>query len=442
TEVNQLTRMMYRADKNNFAPRFGFAWNPGRGQTVVRGGYGISYAAILPVSYGMARFNPPQVQVYLVQAPDLLHPLAGSTARPSSQFLLSPDLIPAYSHQYTLAIERALPGAMSLRAAYLGSRTFHLLTQQVYNRARPSAVLPNTTATVQARRPNPNLADINVIESNANAYYDALQLTLDKRISRGLAFRAVYTFGKNIDTGGDFTNTATGVERPPETGITTCEECDRISDHKGVSLFDTPHALVFSYSYLIPFRTASRWANTVLSGWQVSGTTIFQSGIPYHLHTGSDGPGLGNVDGVSQDRPNITNSRLLGSSFDDPDTSVQRLGADTCRLLSPGEVPAGVAPYIRCSSFDSNLPLGGRGNLGWNTFRKDGTHNWNVSLGKTFSLPGGRERTVQFRAEFINFFNHAIFDKPNVQMSSPIFGQITNTANKGRQIQFSLRLNL
>ncbi|HEY7679724.1 MAG TPA: hypothetical protein VIC04_04335, partial [Terriglobia bacterium] len=99
------------------------------------------------------------------------------------------------------------------------------------------------------------------------------------------------------------------------------------------------------------------------------------------------------------------------------------------------------AGYLDCPYFDTNLPVGGRGSIGMNVFRKDGTHNWNFAFGRTFPITGGRERTLQFRTEFINFFNHAQFDKANVQMSGVIFGQITNTANKGRQVQFSLRLN-
>jgi len=418
-EVNRLTDVGYDADTNNFAPRFGFAWNPAKGKTVIRGGYGISFAQIMGVSYGMTRFNAPQVQVFQKDNPDLLNPVVASG--PQTIFNLSPDLIPAYSHHYTLGIERAVPWGITMRAGYVGTRTFHLLTQQVYNRAQPSTVVPNTTATIQARRPDQRFADIIVIESHANAYYDALVVSADKRLSNGLTFRALYGFGKNIDTGGDFTNTATGVEKPPEVGTTACELCDAVSDHKSWSLFDTPHALTISYSYTLPFAgSVNGLAKTLFGGWQISGTTIFQSGTPYHLHTGGDGPGIGNVDGWGQDRPNIGNPVVLGKSFDDPDTSVARLAA---------------------GNFDTNIPVGGRGNIGFNVFRKDGTHNWNFAIGRTFPLPGGRERSIQFRSEFINFFNHAQFDKPNVQLSSTIFSQITNTANKGRQAQFSLRLS-
>jgi hypothetical protein len=132
---------------------------------------------------------------------------------------------------------------------------------------------------------------------------------------------------------------------------------------------------------------------------------------------------------------------LSVGSFDDPDTSVTLLGADTCIPRNVPDASGATAPYVRCRYFDTNVPVGGRGNIGFNVFRKDGTHNWNLAVGRTFPLPGGGERTAQFRAEFINFFNHAQFDKANVQVSGAIFGQITNTANKGRQVQFSLRLN-
>ena len=448
SEVNGLTDPQFHTDKNNFAPRVGLAWNPDSGKTVIRAAYGISYSQIFPITYGMTRFNPPANQSIQVSAPDLANPLAGFSTEPTpgartSLFQLSPDLVNPYSHQYSFGIERSLPWSATLRVAYIGMRTFHLLTQQIFNRARPSTdpVIPNTTATVNQRRPDPRYFDINMVESNANAYYDAVQLSLNQRFTHGLTFRASYTFGKNLDTGGDFTNTASGVERPPETGTPSCEVCDHVSDLKGVSLFDTPHVLVVSYTYSLPFPRGNGWAARLFSGWQASGTTIFQSGTPFHLHTGSDGPGIGNVDGVGQDRPNISNPALLGLSLDDPDTSRIALGADSCTLPNvPNAATGEVRPYLWCSAFDGNLPVGGRGNLGYNTYRKDGTSNWNFSIARTFRLPG-QERSLQFRTEFINLFNHAQFEKPGVNVASDTFAEITNTVNKGRQVQFSLRFN-
>jgi hypothetical protein len=249
----------------------------------------------------------------------------------------------------------------------------------------------------------------------------AVQVSADKRLTNGLAFRASYTFGKSIDTGGDFTNTASGVETPPGQGTQTCHPCNRFSDQKELSLFDTPQVFVLNYSYALPFAAGrGGWMSALFSGWQISGTTIFQSGTAFHLHSGSDAPGIGNVDGVGHDRPNLTNPAILGKSIDNPDTSPS---------------------ILRREYFNNNFEPGSRGNIGYNTFRKDGTNNWNVAIGRTFPLLGGRERLLQFRTEFINFFNHAQFDKPAVQLSARTFAQITNTVNKGRQIQFLLRLN-
>ena len=133
------------------------------------------------------------------------------------------------------------------------------------------------------------------------------------------------------------TNTATGVERPPETGTSTCEICDYNSDKKGLSLFDTTHAFAVSYAYTLPFFSgATGLKKALFSGWQISGLTSLQSGTPYHMHTGSDGPGLGNVDGWGQDRPNIKDPSLLGKSFDDPDTSPILLGAASCTRVAGG----------------------------------------------------------------------------------------------------------
>jgi hypothetical protein len=337
---------------------------------------------------------------------------------------------------YNLSLEWALPAQTLLRLAYIGSRSIHLLTQGNYNRSVVVPGIPTTLATLNLRRPDQRYSAINIIESNSIAYYDAAQASVEKRLTQGLTFRTAYTFGKAINLGGDFTNTASGVEVPPETGSPSCEDCNHFSDQKGWALFDTPQVLTVSYVYRLPFFVGtSGGPMAALKGWEISGTTLLQSGVPFHIHTGSDAPGYGNVDGNTQDRANILNPSLLGKSFDNPGTSGALLGADTCR-------PPGTdgLPYLHCQNFDANIPPGGRGNLGFNTFRKDGTNNWNVAFGRAFRLSGG-ERSLNFRTEFINFFNTPQFDKPGNYLSSATFGKITNTVNKGRQVQFTVKLN-
>jgi Carboxypeptidase regulatory-like domain len=444
TEVNHLTDPKMPLQQG-VGPRFGFAWSPGRGRLTIRSGYGISFGSIFPVTYQTTRFNPPSVQVLEINAPSLTDALALARAAPAMKpipgaqpnlYLLSPDLVLPYTHMYNFSLQWALPAQTLLRLTYMGSRSFHILSQGVYNRPVVVPGIPTTEATLNQRRPDRRYGAINVVESNSIDYYDAAQASVEKRLTHGLTFRAAYTFSKDINLGGDFTNTASGVEIPPETGTATCETCNRVSDQKGLALFDTPQVFTISYVYRLPFLAGSTGLPAVaLQGWQVSGTTLFQSGVAYHFHTGSDAPGYGNVDGNSADRPNILNPSLLGKSFDNPDTVTAILGANTCR-------PPGTdgLPYLHCQYFDTNIPPGGRGNLGWNTFRKDGTANWNVALGRSFRLPGG-ERSLDFRTEFINFFNTPQFDKPGTQLAVATFGKITNTVNKGRQVQFTLKLN-
>ncbi len=442
-EVNNLTDPKMPTERG-VGPRFGLAWNPGRGRFTIRSGYGISYSSIFPVTYQTTRFNPPSVQVLEINTPRLVDALALAKAAPTMKpipgaqqnlYLLSPDLVLPYTHMYNLGLEWALPAQTLVRLAYMGSRSFHLLTLGVYNRPVVVPGIPTTSATINKRRPDQRYGAINVVESNSINYYDAAQASVEKRLTRGLTLRAAYTFSKDINLGGDFTNTASGVEVPPEEGTLSCETCNRF-DQKGLALFDTPQVLAISYAYRLPFFAGStRWPAAALQGWQISGTTLFQSGVTFHLHTGSDAVGYGNVDGETGDRPNILNPSLLGKSFDNPATAAALMGADTCR-------PPGTdgLPYLHCKNFDDNIPPGGRGNLGMNTFRKDGTANWNVAFGRSFRLPGG-ERSLDFRAEFINLFNTPQFDKPGVQLALATFGKITNTVNKGRQVQFTLKLN-
>jgi hypothetical protein len=444
TEVNHLTDPKM-PEQHTVGPRFGFALNPGGRSLTIRSGYGISYSSIFPVTYQTTRFNPPLVQVLQINTPLLVDALAMAKAAPGMKpipraqqdlYLLSPDLVTPYSHMYNLALEWQLPAQMLMRFAYIGSRSYHLLTQGVYNRPEVVPGIPTTSATINARRPDQRYGNINIVESNSIGYYDAAQAGIEKKLTHGLTFRAAYTFGKAINLGGDFTNTASGVEVPPETGTPSCEHCSQFSDQKGLALFDTPQVFSISYVYRLPFGGgASRWPGAALKGWQISGTTLFQSGVAYHFHTGSDAPGFGNVDGNTADRPNILNPSLLGKSFDNPDTVGAILGANTCR-------PPGTdgLPYLHCQYFDTNIAPGGRGNLGMNTFRKDGTANWNVAFGRSFRLPS-RDRSMDFRTEFINFFNTPQFDKPGTQLAVATFGKITNTVNKGRQVQFTLKLN-
>ena len=432
-EVNNLTPVLFDGDHNNFAPQFGFAWNPRRSQTTVRGGFGVAFGPLHPILYSRARFNPPALRDVNVPSPSLLNPLAGAqitaggTER-SEQKTVSPDLASPYSYIYTLQIQRELPLGLLLNLGYAGERTFKLPNRWVFNRAEPVPGIPTETRTIVERRPNPNYLQMTTTMNGVIAYFDAFQVALNRRLARGLALNLRYTFSKSISTvDTTFAEIETGAG-VPQTGR------DLIGDMKGVSKFDTPHSLTVGYTYEVPkIRSQLAAVSHLFGGWRISGTTTFKSGTPSNLTTGSDSPGFGNVDGVrGSDRPNLLDPAILGRSFDNPDASRAALAVDTCQR------PTAERPYMLCKYFDTNLPPAGRGNIGYNVFRSDGTDNFNVALER--EIPVREAAAVLVRSEFINFFNHAQFAEPNLRMSSDTFGYITNTANRGRIIQLFMRL--
>ena len=438
TEVNRLSSFPFSTDANNFAPQFGFAWNPKEGRTVVRGGYGMTYGTIPPLLYQRVRFNPPAMIGFGVPSPNLLDPLRGvdrapDGTEPSEMKLMSPDLVTPYAHLYSLQIQRELPANWAVTLGYLGERTIQLPVRFVYNRAEPVAGIELSTETINRRRPDPRFLQITETVNGAMAYFDALQIAVNRRSSRGLTLNVRYTFSKAISTAD-----AIFADIAPSTASVS-QSSEIVSDLKGVAKFDIPHALVIGYSYEFPRRPTRGLLSALLGGWRISGTTTFKSGTPFSVHAGSDAPGFGNVDGVrGADRPNLLDPKILGQSFDHPDTSRARMGVDSCKRT---DLP-GVPRFLQCQYFDTNILSKGRGNIGYNTFRNDGIHNWNLALEKEFSLreAGTAAPHLLVRAESLNFLNQPQFAEVISRLAADTFGYITNTANKGRVTQLLLKL--
>ena len=417
-EVQELTSIPYDCDCNNLAPRFGFAYRLGHGLGVWRGSYGIQYGQIFNVTYGQARFSPPANLNITLQAPDLVNPLGrlhpsdlDPNAR-STVFLIDPELATPYSHQYAVSWQIPLVGDLTLDLGYVGSRTHKLLTLWYINRAQPVEGIPQTTRTVNRRRPDPRFYDNRLVLNGSRGYFDAAKAVLALPNWKGLTLQASYWWSKAIDLGNDFSNTASG--RSGRRGRSQ-SELNSHAEMRAVSSFDQPHALLVRANWRSPVL---RGLNGRLFGsWQVGTVMLAKSGTPFNVIAGSDGPGFGNVDGSPGDRPNLLDPLLLGRTVDDPDTSTSQL-------------PSSAFAFIR--------PTDKAGNLGRNMFRKDGIFNINMALSKQWALP--RDASILFRAESLNLLNHPQFAEPGRQLTSPNFGQITNTLNDGRAFRFSLEL--
>jgi len=412
-EVDGLSAVPYGCDCGNLAPRFGFAYRLPGHWGALRGAYGLHFGEIFPVTFQQTRFNPPQVIKLEIQTPNLADPLGAlppEALRPGARstiFVLSPDLSSPYSHQYNFSWEPFSLVNWKLQLGWVGSRSHKLLMKWRNNRAQPAPGIPRTTETINQRRPNPNHFEIRHILNASRAYFDAGRAAVGVPAWRGLSLDAVYWFGKAIDLGGDYTTTASG----EATSHALCQSEFLVhQDLKGPSRFDQSHAFLLRFFYALP-ASSPAWRD-----WTLSAVFLVKTGTPFNVFTGSDGPGFGNVDGSNSDRPNLLDPSLLGRSIGHPDTSARLMPRSAFAFPAPGE---------------------SRGNLGAHVFRKAGIGNLNAALARTFHL--GADKTLIFRAESINFFNTPQFDEPGTDLTSPGFGQITNTLNDGRTFRLLLR---
>ncbi len=418
-EVNGLDVVPYPCDCNNIAPRFGFAWRISPRAGRLRGAYGVHYGEIFATTYGQTRLSPPGSYRVALGQPDLLRPL-GDIPRGtipagliSGEFLISPDMVTPYSHQYNLSWEPEGTGAWRLQLAYIGSRTHKLFQMWFENRARNVPGLPLISATINQRRADTRKLEVFRLLNASRGYYDAARASLIMPRKARFNGEISYWFSKAIDLGNDYTSTLSGVDARQGRSQS---EANVHGDLKGPSSFDQRHSLLVRGAYDVPGPLSGRWRH-LAGGWSLSFVWLLKNGTPFTVETGSDGPGFGNVDGQGSDRPHLVDTAVLGRTIGDPDNSSALLPRSAFRFLSPGEP---------------------RGSLGRNTFRRGRISNVNSALTRTWSLAA--ERALEFRAESINVFNTPQFAEPSRELTSPSFGKITNTMNDGRTFKFLLRL--
>src|SRR5882724_4861447 len=485
------------------APRLGFAYDLGGHQTTtVRGGYGIYFARedvgtvdqlsfqapFLPVAFAgepagsLANFflTPPNALpkggVLDPNFVPCLGAFAGfidpATGLPTNNTSLaanyacasgSPGLVPSQflfgltvprhfvapnTQQWNLTLQRALGQQWVLEVGYIGAHAVHLRETRTSIQARlasptnpitltdasgnPFLITTSTISNGPARSNNAGINGYNgfqLFADDAYSHYNSLQATLSRRWGQGY-FQGAYTFSKSTDatsSGNTAFNTAFNDE-------------SNLNGSRGLSDFDRPHRLVVSYRYDLPFfKTETGVKAALLSGWALSGITVFQSGTPF----------------------SVTDSGA-GSAFLGPGLTPLTLGA---QLASGGSLSAGLTTgsirdrvnnsYLNFANFTTApfVPAsqGGDGtvtffgNLGRNIYRGPFQQNWDFALIKNIKITERQE--LRFTSDFFNIWNHANFANPSINdvetigtnpASSP-FGKIFSTVGTPRLIQFSLR---
>ena len=414
---NGVPRSAFEPDRNNFAPRVGFAWTVDEAEkTVLRGGYGIYYDQSPLAPAEALYFNSPYFDNNIFfSIPGL--PLTLNNPFPSffplplpdSALAIQRDLRTGYMQHWNFNVERQFGERSVLEVAYVGSKGTKLLTARDINQPQPSVLPPGLPF---VPRPDPRFDDIDLLESRANSNYKALQARFQQRLARGFSTLASYTWSKSIDDASNFFSSA-GDPNFPQNSYNVAAE-------RGRSNFDVRHRLSVSYSYALPFGknrqylSNAGWLSTALSGWESYGIVTLQSGRPFTVallpEIDNSGTGRSILGFGANDRPNLVGDAELSNPTTD-------------RWFNTGAF-----------AFPA---LGTFGNAGRNILDGPGFQNVNLSLMKNTSL--SERVNLQFRAEAFNLFNHPNFNLPDNFLGSPTFGHITS-ARDLRHIQFGLKL--
>ena len=249
----------------------------------------------------------------------------------------------------------------------------------------------------------PVFSSIFAEDTIANSNYNSLQVSLEKRFSRGLQFDLAYTFSKSFDQASSFEG-----------------ELNPYDFHRTYSLsqFDARHRLVFSYVWQLPIRKYSGVAGKVLSGWDLSGIYTYQTGFPIRITSSSD------------------NELMYSAFFEYPGEPDQTGAFSTKRTESAG----GVYYFDGTDGaiFSEDNTFGRIGNARRTYCCGPPINNFDFALHKVIPLANENQR-FEFRAEFFNMFNHPQFDNPDGNITDGSdFGRILRV-KEPREVQLALK---
>jgi hypothetical protein len=385
-----------KPDRNNFAPRAGFAWTPAE-KLVVRGGYGVYYDAGMLVVNSSLYFNPPyfNLQLAFPTATSLVtldNPFANGIPSAPSPNTLSPDLHTGYMQSWNLDVQRELSASTVVSVAYSGAKGTGLIRSLDLNQPLPGP------GAVFARRPYPQLGGIFFTESGGNSNFHALEASLNRSLAHGFSVLAAYTFSKSIDDTSAFLGTVPDKNFPQDSRNSRAE--------RALSSFDMRQRFTAAYLYNLPGR--AWWRRNI----ELRGIATVQSGQPFTPILRADNSNTGNTGGIfGSDRPD-----LVG----DP------------QLSHPTP-----AQWFNTAAF-TIAPKYHFGNAARNILEGPGSFTFDLALSRRFTVREGVN--LSFDAEAFNLFNRANFDLPQLIADDPsTFGRIFS-AKAPRQIQFALRL--
>ena len=402
----------YAPDRNNFAPRVGFAWKPLRlDKTTIRGGFGIFFGPgqnddiNAAIDNDRDRFTLTRAQAATLSYPVTAFVGQGRPAVPSPR-ALDRQRRDFYSQNWSLSVVQELPLKFTGVIGYVGNSAHKL-----FNRTNLNVIDPVTRV-----RPLTAFGEVDSKENRGNSSFNALQLSLYRRLGRGFSIGTEYMWSHAIsDFGGS------GESEQPQ-------DVFNLRGERGNTEFDVRHVFTTNYSWELPFGNGRPWG-----GWQLSGITTARTGRPINVTISRSASLLPDQNSRSIQRPNLISANVAGNRD-------------------------GNRGFINSAAF--GLPARNvYGNAPRNAGRGPGLLQFDLSLAKTFAIT--ERHKLDFRVDAFNLFNRAQYGQPDgllgtvtydaqgnaVLTPNPLFGistfplSVDVGTGTNRSLQFSLRYN-
>jgi len=438
-------------DKNDFAPRFGFAWQPFQNaKTSIRGGFGVFYDVLKgednlqfngqPPFFAFASFTYPSA-VGAGPYTFMTNPFT-STGNPNpfpsrppdhnvnitsafgafgdaGVFFVDPNLRTPYTYQYNLSIQQELPAKMMVQTAYVGSTSHKLTALADVNPFDPATIHSATPHRVLNETPGNTDKSFSFLEefrNAANANYNSLQVSLRResptsiRYLGSVYFTLAYTYSHNIDEASGFRNSTSTVP-------TFAPGFFRAS-----SDFDLRHVFAFSGGWDLPF---SRGPKRLVKGWSLYPIISYRTGYPLSV-TANSSTSAGDPGPSGAGDAGLVNANLIGPvQYFDPHRSQTFTGNTGAFFFNP-------------TSFSNASPTPPYGTAPRGILRGPSHADMDLALAKTTPLYGERV-SIELRAEAFNLFNHTQFKNPDTNPDDTTFGQISTTYDP-RILQLGVRI--
>lgn len=394
---------LYRADKDNIAPRVGFTWDPTRtGTFALRGGFGVFYDRPVVNSSRDQAASPPFVRTVLLSGGSVDDPSGGaaSTAPTGGFEAISRDFKSPVVYQWSLGFQRTLPWRLTADINYVGNEARNLLRVTELNFVQPDPTTGRAPTPVNLNRPYRGYGRIVMNDTTAKSDYQALQVALNRRTDKSLSAGLAYTWSRSRGDADSEDSTSSG---------SLPQDPRNPAGEYGYQDFDRRHVLSVNYIWHVPSPAGGLGA--VLGGWQVSGITRYNTGRRLNITAGST-------------------STIFGDTV--------TLRANGVEGVDPNSAPDGgrsQQQWLNPAAFTRPAP-NTLGSLPRNAVVGPSLFSSDLSLMKNIRL-AGRAR-LQLRAEAFNVFNQQNYRSIATNITASNFGTVT-AFEPQRIMQFGIK---